>query len=73
MKVGVLNGQYVQRLGDERDHGRLDRRLGGWSRMSKGEHGKAGETGRGQAMWILGLRILTLAYEQWNGIDHLLF
>lgn len=61
MKVGVLKGQYVQRLGDERDHGRLDRRLGGWNRMSKGECGKMGEIGRGQAMWILGLRILTFS------------
>lgn len=61
MKVEVLKGQHVQRLEGERDHGRLDRRLGGWSRISKGEHGKTGETGRGQAMWILGLRSLTFS------------
>lgn len=42
MKIGVLKGQFVQRLGDESDLGRLNRRLGGWSRMSKGEHGRHG-------------------------------
>lgn len=44
-------GQHRQRLGTERDHGRLDRRPGGCRRESKGEHGKTGEIGRGQAMW----------------------
>ena len=47
----MLRGQYVQKLGDERDHGRMDRKPGGWSRESKGEHGKTEEIGRSQALW----------------------
>lgn len=52
MRGEMLRGQYIQRLGDERDCSRLGRTPGRWSRESKGEHGKIGEVSRGQAMWI---------------------
>lgn len=62
---GVVKGQHVQRLGDERDRERLDRRPGGWSRESRGEHGKTGERGRGGTrpcgFLLVGLRVLTFS------------
>lgn len=47
----MLRGQHVRRLENERDHGRMDRRPGGWRRESKGEHGQTGEMSRSQAVW----------------------
>lgn len=53
MGGGPLKGRCVQRLGDERDHFRMDRKPGGLSRESKGKHGKTGGISRNQATWSL--------------------
>lgn len=51
MGGGPLKGWCVQRLGDERDHFRMDRKPSGWSRENKGKHGKTEGISRNQATW----------------------